>query len=130
MTRFSNLVTVTAKATVESETSKFHPNKNGIMPIWLEVLNGKAPNRNVLDGTIAAREGFEAGKTYLAKVQEGEPDEQFGRQFTWTKIKELEFMEIMQATAMGNAEIFKVEETNNSTEGVVSSEFTAQEPAL
>lgn len=80
--------------------------RNGKQPIILNVVSGKFPNRTVLSGTIAESNGFEVGKTYLASVKETESNE-FGRQFIWQKLKEVDAMEIVTtSTHLGNAEMF------------------------
>lgn len=71
--------------------------KNGEMPVFLNVLAGKAPNRVVLSGTVAKNAGFNVGSTYLAQVREGDPDEEYGRQFNWNAVKEASMSEIMEA---------------------------------
>ncbi len=65
------------------------PNKNGKFPVMLQLIAGKMPNRNVMDGTVAERQGIEVGKTYLMQVREQGVDKVFGTDFTFTKIKEL-----------------------------------------
>jgi hypothetical protein len=66
------------------------PDKNGERSVMLQCLAGRMPNRNVLSGTVASRMGIEVGKTYLMNVRESGFDKQFGADFTFTKIKELE----------------------------------------
>ena len=66
------------------------PDKNGEMSVMLQGIAGRMPNRNVLSGTVASRAGFEVGKTYLVNVREIGYDEDFGLQFNWIKVKELE----------------------------------------
>ena len=84
--------------------------KNGKNPVILNVVSGTFPNRNVLSGTVAENLGIEIGHTYLMQVREVEPNE-FGRQFVYSKLKELDALEIVEASAtMGEAKLIKVEE--------------------
>lgn len=83
--------------------------KNGKQPVILTVVAGKAPNRTVLSGTVAESAGFEVGKSYLANCRETAPDEQYGRQFRWTKISEATVMDVIEGTKMlGEPQIFDV----------------------
>ena len=63
--------------------------KNGKQAVILIPVAGSVPNKNVLAGTIAERNGMEVGKTYLASVRETEKSEQYGRQFNWNKVMEI-----------------------------------------
>lgn len=103
-------VTLTVKQWLGSNDNPSTPDKNNKMPLFLKVLNGKYPNRNILSGTVAEREGFQVGKAYLASWVETEPDAEYGRQFQWTMVKELTMVETIQSEMIGKAEIFKVEE--------------------
>lgn len=83
--------------------------KNGASPVILNVLAGKSPNRTVLSGTVAQMAGFETGKAYLVSCKEGEPDVTYGRRFVFSKIKELDALEILQsAKVLGEAQVFDV----------------------
>src|SRR5687768_12984169 len=85
--------------------------KNGKQPVFLNILGGKSPNRNILAGTVAENIGLEIGKTYLLQCREIEADEQYGRRFSWTKVSEMGALEVLQATAItGKAEMFNVGE--------------------
>src|SRR5690606_36659982 len=54
-----------AKVAIFTSESE-HADKNGKMPVVLTPLGGESPRgRNIVSGTIAESEGFEAGKTYL-----------------------------------------------------------------
>jgi len=87
--------------------------KNGESPVMLTILAGKAPNRNVLSGTIAKREGLEVGKTYMLQVTEGKASEEFGRQFVFTKVNEVSVMDILNGlTALGPAAIFSIDQAD------------------
>jgi hypothetical protein len=90
--------------------SKGTIDKNGKLPVILNVVAGRFPNRNVLSGTVAESTGLEVGKTYLLSVREGEPSDQYGRQFVYNKLKELDAMEIVDAASkIGSATVFNVE---------------------
>ena len=86
--------------------------KNGKQPVILNVVAGKCPNRNVLSGTVAESLGLEVGKTYLLSYREGEPDANYGRQFVYSKLKEMTASEIMSSPKeLGIAEVFDVAAT-------------------
>ena len=83
--------------------------KNGKQPVILNVVAGKCPNRNVISGTIAENMGIETGKTYLFNIREGNTDDTYGRQFVFSKLKELDALEIVTAAAqMGASQVFDV----------------------
>lgn len=65
------------------------PDKNGKMPVMLQCIAGRMPNRNVLSGTVAERAGFEVGRTYVAQVRQRGTDSVFGEDFTFLMVKEL-----------------------------------------
>ena len=89
--------------------------KNGKMPVILNVVAGTCPIRNVLAGTIAESLKIEEGKTYLFSVREGEANE-YGRTFVYSKLKELNAMEIVGAAKeLGEAKIFAVETRASET---------------
>lgn len=97
--------------------------KNGKAPVILNVVAGNFPNRNVISGTVAENIGLEKGKTYLLSVREGEAHPTHGRQFVYSKLKELSAEEIMKAPEMlGKANIFDVS-APVSGEIPVNSEF-------
>jgi len=82
--------------------------KNGNVPVILNVVAGSAPNRNVISGTVAERAGFEVGKTYLASVREVEANE-YGRQFVWNKLSEATVLDIIKGQKeLGTAKIINV----------------------
>ena len=86
------------KIAVTVKTFQGNADKNGMEPVYLNVLAGKCPNRNVLSGTIAEREGLEVGKSYLMQVREIEANE-YGRQFTFSKIGELSALDVLDIEA-------------------------------
>lgn len=65
------------------------PDKNNNMPVMLQCIAGKMPNRNVLSGTVAGRLGIEIGKSYLMQVRETGFDKFYGADFTFIRVKEL-----------------------------------------
>ena len=73
------------------------PDKNGKMPVILNVVAGQCPNKRIVAGTIAERNGFVVGKAYLFQATEGEPDAEHGRQFNFTAVKEASLMEVVEA---------------------------------
>ncbi len=99
--------------------------RNGKNPVMLVNMAGKMPNRNVLSGTVAENQGFELGKTYLARVREVESNN-YGRQFNWTSVKELDALEILDMEdRLGSPEVINVdneEETQKETENETEKE--------
>lgn len=120
MNKFSGKVIAAAKIFNSGKVDK-----NGKEPIMLNVIAGKAPNRNILSGTVAELEGFKPGDAYLIQVREVEPDSEHGRQFIWQKIMKLSALEILDAEErLGQPEIFSIEEQedNNETADIKKSE--------
>jgi len=90
--------------------------KNGNLPVILNVIAGKCPNRNVLSGTVAENAGFEVGETYLVQCREIEPSDEYGRQFVYNKMKVLDVNNILDSIEkLQKAEIFAVEGTTTRT---------------
>jgi hypothetical protein len=103
---------------IDESTGEVKVDKNGLPSVLLNVLAGKAPNRNIISGTIADREGFEIGKSYLVSFNEREADEEHGRQFNFTKVGEASIMDVLQAKAqLGDAVIVSVDGTSTDGEG-------------
>ena len=95
---------------IDPKTDEVRVDKNGKKATLLSILAGKCPNRNVISGTVAEDRGFVHGKTYLAQVQE-RPENDFGRQFNFTKLSEATPLEIIQAAKeLGTAEIFSIDD--------------------
>lgn len=83
--------------------------KNGENPVMLQLLAGTMPNRNVLSGTVARRIGIEIGKSYLMNVREAGEDLDFGKDYTFTLIKEIDAIEAIRAKQLlGEPKIFTV----------------------
>jgi hypothetical protein len=111
--------------------------KNGKQAIMLRVIAGKAPNRNVLSGTVAENLGFAPGKMYFVQITENLPENakteerkaaltkaiaENGRQFTFTKLADVSPVEALQAEAvLGKPEMISIEVAvkQNSTNKVV-----------
>lgn len=92
-------------------------NKNGLMPLYITPVSGKFPEgRNILDGSVAERGGFEAGKMYLISIDEIDANE-YGRQFQFNKLSVISGMEFAIAAAqLGKAQVFSLEtETEKAT---------------
>ena len=105
--------------------SKGNADKNGLLPVILNVIAGKSPNRTVLSGTVAEMNGFETGKTYLASVREVEAND-YGRQFVWAKLKEVSAVEIVEAASkMSKAEIFSIERITSEATQTINQEAAA-----
>ena len=82
--------------------------KNGAMPVILDVVAGSCPNKRVISGTVAERAGMESGKAYLCKAEEIDSDE-YGRQFRYSTIKELGFSELLEAMShFGSPKLIEV----------------------
>ena len=113
-------------ATVSSFTQG-NPDKNGKNPVILSVIGGTCPNRTVLSGTVAETAGFQIGKTYLTQVKETEKDPTYGRRFTFTVLKELTAMEILESVKLtGAANVFDAA-GSSSPASSTSSAVTAEQ---
>jgi hypothetical protein len=106
MRQFSEMIVVTVTPYSGTTTA----DKNGLMPVMLQCMAGKMPNRNVLSGTVAERSGFHVGKTYLAQVREQGKDKVFGPAFTFVNMGELTPVDAVKACKdIGPPEILNVE---------------------
>lgn len=104
--------------------TKGKADKNGCEPVILKVVAGKCPNRTILAGTVAEMLDIVPGKTYLFSVNEKEEDPTYGRQFSFTKLKEVDALEIVKsAKEMDKAEVFQVEA---ATVGVAAKDFSRE----
>lgn len=96
--------------------------KNGNAPFILTVLAGKAPNRNIIAGTVGNSLGLEPKKTYALQVREVDANDH-GRQFVYEGVQELTVMERIQGVSMlGNAKIVNVDATVENTEAATTKE--------
>ena len=78
--------------------SKERPAKadtNELMPVILDIISGEYPTKRILSGTTAKLFGFEVGNVYLAKYEEKEEDEDYGRQFNWSVIMKLSLEDVI-----------------------------------
>lgn len=101
----ARLIAVTVTAFSGTTTA----DKNGKMPVMLQLLAGKMPNRQVMAGTVAERNGFEIGKSYLVQVRLRGVDDEFGDDFNWLKTKELSALEIIDCVdKLGVPEVIEV----------------------
>lgn len=102
MAKFEGLVLVSV-----NKYNAGTPDKNGMEPVILNVLAGKAPNRIVLSGTVADNAGFEVGNTYLAQCRETEKSEEYGRQFVWNVVQKATMGDIISARkTIGAPQVF------------------------
>ena len=97
MSRLNTMFLATVAAYTGSIEQPASPDKNGKMPVILNVVAGQCPNKRVVAGTVAERNGFITGKAYLFQATEGEPDAEHGRQFNFTAVKEATLMEVVEA---------------------------------
>ena len=97
MTRLNTMFLATVASFTGSNETPASPDKHGKMPVILNVVAGQAPNKRIVAGTLAERNGYEVGKAYLFQATEGEPDAEYGRQFNFTAIKEATLMEVVEA---------------------------------
>lgn len=121
----SNLFIATAnELTVGNKFNKsgkvISVDKNGKAPFILSPVTGRCPNKLVISGTVAENSGIENGKSYLMKFREMPRDEQFGRQFSISKVKEVSAVEIVESAAiLGSVTILDtVEESVGEEAGV------------
>lgn len=97
MSRLNTMFLATVAAFTGSNENPADADKNGKMPVILNVVAGQCPNKRIVAGTIAERNGFVVGKAYLFQATEGEPTAEYGRQFNFTAIKEASLMEVVEA---------------------------------
>lgn len=92
--------------------------KNGADSVMVQCIAGKMPNRNVISGTVAQRNGLEVGKTYLLIVREAGVHAIHGPQYDFLKVKELtEGIDIVDTCiAIGDPVIVNVEKPEASKE--------------
>lgn len=115
MSKLNTLFVGTVRSFSGSTENPATPDKNGKMPVILNVVAGTAPNTRVLSGTVAERAGLHIGKSYLINSTEGQPDAEYGRRFTFDATKEMDAMEIISAVdKLGSAKIVDVLEHTNA----------------
>lgn len=109
MSKVNTLFVASIKSYNGSTDNPAKPDKNGIMPVILDVVAGSCPNKRVVSGTVAERADLTKGKTYLVKAEEIDTDPDNGRQFRFTAVKELSFSELLEATQhFGVAKVINV----------------------
>lgn len=93
------------------------PDKNGRMPVILNIIAGKSPNRLVLSGTLADSIGLSIGKSYIMQVREVEPDPKYGRQFNHQVLSEVSSALDLVKTAkeIGAAQVINVGDASDDT---------------
>lgn len=85
--------------------------KNGLSPVLLQCLAGTMPNRSIISGTIAQREGLYENSTYLVQITETETDDKYGRQFNFTNVGQASLLEIISAKReLGAVKVFDASE--------------------
>jgi hypothetical protein len=103
---------------------------NGLPPVWLSVLAGSIPNRQTLSGSIAQRMGIlldsngiiapgeKSGQPFAKRTIYGQwlhasVHDDFGPQYTWTMIKDLTLVSVMELEQsiefLGAPDVFTVE---------------------
>ena len=116
---------------VNATTFNGNADKHGEAPILLNVLAGKAPNRNIISGTVAIKNGFEIGKMYIVQITEGKESPQYGRQFNHNKISEVKVTEMVDIMkGFGAAIIFDVTGTSAETPAISTDAKSVEQPAL
>ena len=109
MSKLNTMFVATVVAFMGTEENPASPDKNGKMPVLLNVVAGQCPSKRVIAGTVAERNNFETGKAYLFSATEGESSMEHGRQFNFSAVKEASLIEVVQAQQlMGPALIIDV----------------------
>jgi hypothetical protein len=113
MSNFESKVIVAVNNFTGSVDNPAQADKNGKMPVILNVVAGKMPNKAIVQsGTVAERAGLTVGKLAFIQVRETESDDKYGRQFNITKLGDVSPMEALQAEAMlGKPEVFQTEKS-------------------
>lgn len=109
------------------------PDKNGKMPVILNIIAGKSPNRLVLSGTVAESIGLVIGKSFLMQIREVEADAQYGRQFNHQMLSEVtSALDLIKASKeLGTAQVFSVDGADAQTETSASTtELTGSNPTV
>lgn len=74
--------------------------RNGLLPVLLDVVAGICPKKRVIAGTVSKNMGLEEGITYLFKFTRLEDDPEYGTQYSFTKISAIhDVMQTIQASA-------------------------------
>lgn len=115
----------------EFQSANSKPDRNEKNPILLVSIAGKMPNRAVLSGTIAERNGFEVGKKYMISYTEGETN-QYGRQFSFTNEGEVTSVAdtLLLKKEYGAPQIINVDIQETPEPTVVQSSVPQREPVV
>lgn len=70
--------------------------RSGNMPLILNVLGGKCPNKRLFSQGWADVQGMEVGRTYLINSIETDPHPDFGRQFRFDNVQEVTALDIAE----------------------------------
>lgn len=66
-------------------------------PMIFTPISGSIPDKRVLAAEIAENSGFEPHRTYMISVSETEPSDEWGRQFQFTNLGELNGLDLIKA---------------------------------
>ena len=107
---FTSIIIASINPFTGSDENPATADKNGEMPVILQVVAGKCPNKRVISGTVAKRAGLEVGNSYVISCTEGTPDEEYGRNFNWNRLTDaLGPMDLIKGCAeLGDAKLFNV----------------------
>lgn len=94
--------------------------RSGNMPLILNVLGGKCPNKRMISLGWADTQGMEVGKTYLIRDEEIASHPEYGRQFTFHKVQEVSALEIVEFCDKHPVKIY---DSSNVTSKIDESKF-------
>lgn len=119
--------TLNGYAVVKASTmTTKNPDKNGFLPVILDVKGGSIPSYRTISGTIAQREGIYEDGVYLVEWKEL-PANEYGRQFQFSKLDELKGVEIIRTCKdCGPARLIDVSPSAVVETEEASAETTAQ----
>lgn len=101
MSKLNSVFVAKVNAYTGSNDNPATADKNGKMPVILNVLGGSAPNARILSGTIAENEGFTVGKAFVVSCSETETDPEHGRRFRFSNAGELNVMDTIDLLTSG-----------------------------
>lgn len=95
----------TVKPFLGSNENPAKPDKRDLMPVILNPVAGNCPNKRIIAGTVAQRDGMLVNKTYLftcveRPATEEEIEQGYGRQFNFSVVMEASMIEVMQGVQM------------------------------
>ncbi len=123
MSKINGMCVATVRQFFGSNEDPAVADKNGKMPVILNIVAGTAPNKRVLSGTVAERAGMTVGKTYLInctegslqEYEDGEGNTVTTRSFTFDAMSELTVREILDANKdLGPAKVIDVLERSTA----------------